>query len=72
MQRGRILLEKATTDLRLSLDRIGQESTVCVWVQTQLNLNLPDQAGERLCYELREVPNALAEVMPGFQPTGYS
>jgi uncharacterized protein YbcC (UPF0753/DUF2309 family) len=52
------LLEKARTDLRLSLDRIGREWTLCDWVQTQLNLNLPGHVRERLCHELREVPNA--------------
>ena len=36
-----ILLEKARTDLRVSVDRIGREWTLCDWVQAQLNLNLP-------------------------------
>ena len=50
------LLEKAKTDLRLSLDRIGREWTLGDWVQSQLNLNLPDHVRERLRYELREAP----------------
>ena len=50
------LLEKSKTDLRLSLDRIGREWTLCDWVRTQLNLNLPDHVRERLRHELREVP----------------
>src|SRR6185295_10516888 len=37
-----MLLEKAGTDLRLSLDPIGREWTLCDWVYTQLTLNLPD------------------------------
>src|SRR6185295_16293564 len=37
-----MLLEKAGTDLRLSLDPIGREWTICDWVYTQLTLNLPD------------------------------
>ncbi len=52
-----ILLAKARTDLRLSLDRIGREWTLCDWVQTQLNLNLPDHVRERLRYDLREGQN---------------
>ncbi|HSL02809.1 MAG TPA: putative inorganic carbon transporter subunit DabA [Nitrospiraceae bacterium] len=51
-----ILLEKAKTDLRLSLDRIGREWTLSDWVQTQLNLNLPGHVRKRLCHELREGP----------------
>jgi hypothetical protein len=51
-----ILLEKARTDLRLSLDRIGREWTLCDWVQTRLNLNPPDYVVERLCHELCETP----------------
>lgn len=50
------LLEKSKTDLRVSLDRIGREWTLCDWVQTQLNLNLPGHMRERLRHELREVP----------------
>ncbi|HSL03134.1 MAG TPA: hypothetical protein VK901_06305 [Nitrospiraceae bacterium] len=53
-----ILIEKARTDLRLSLDRIGREWTLCDWVQTQLNLNPPDHVREQLCHALREGPNA--------------
>jgi uncharacterized protein YbcC (UPF0753/DUF2309 family) len=53
-----ILLEKAKTDLRLSLDRIGREWTLCDWVQTRLNLNLPDHVRERLRHALREAPIA--------------
>src|SRR4029077_6996246 len=37
-----MLLEKAGTGLRLSLDPIGREWTLCDWVYTQLTLNLPD------------------------------
>lgn len=51
-----ILLEKARTALRLSLDRIGREWTLCDWVQSQLNLNLPGHVRERISHELREAP----------------
>ncbi len=51
-----ILLEKARTDLRLSVDRIGREWTLCDWVQTRLNLNLPVHVREQLRHELGEVP----------------
>lgn len=66
-----ILLEKAGTDLHLSLDHIGREWMFCDSVQSRLSLNLPDHVRERLCYQLREVPVALAEVMPDYQLTGY-
>ena len=36
-----ILLEKAKTDLRVSMDRIGRDWTLSDWVQTQLNFDLP-------------------------------
>ncbi len=49
-----VLLEKARTDLRLSVDRIGREWTLCDWVQTQLNLNLPGHLRELLRHELHE------------------
>ena len=51
-----ILLEKAKTDLRLSVDRIGREWTLSDWVQSQLNLNLPGHVRERISHELREAP----------------
>ena len=53
-----VLLEKARTDLRVSVDRIGREWTLCDWVQTHLNLNLPGHVRELLRHELREAPNA--------------
>jgi hypothetical protein len=52
-----VLLEKARTDLRVSLDRIGREWALCDWVQTQLNLNLPGHLRELLRHELCEAPN---------------
>lgn len=51
-----ILLEKSRTGLRLSLDHIGREWTLSDWVQTQLNLNLPDHVRERVSHELGETP----------------
>jgi len=56
-----ILLEKAKTDLRLSLDRIGRDWTLCDWVQTQLNLDLSDRVRDCVFHELHELPETRSD-----------
>jgi hypothetical protein len=53
-----ILLQNARTDLRIGLDRIGRDWTLCDWVYKKLNLNLPDHVRERVCNEIRLIPDA--------------
>jgi hypothetical protein len=56
-----ILLEKAKTDLRVSLDRIGRDWTLCDWVQTQLKVDLSDRVRDRLFHELHELPETRSD-----------
>lgn len=49
-----VILQKAATELRLSLDRVGREWTLSEWVFAHTNLNLPGHLRDRLCHELRE------------------
>ncbi len=48
------LLDKARTEFRVSLDRIGREWTLAEWVQAHTNLDLPRQLRERLSHRLRD------------------
>lgn len=53
-----ILLQKARTDLRMGMARIGRDWTLCDWVYKNLNLNLPDHVRERVCNDIRAIPDA--------------
>ncbi|MGH7215783.1 MAG: putative inorganic carbon transporter subunit DabA, partial [Nitrospiraceae bacterium] len=53
-----ILLDRAKTDLRVSMDRIGRDWTLSDWVQTQLNLDLSDHVYDRLSHEMHEFPDS--------------
>ncbi len=49
-----LILQKAATELRLSLDRVGREWTLAEWVQAHTNLDLTSHLRDQLCHELRE------------------
>ena len=52
-----MFLDKARTEFRVSLDRIGREWTLAEWVQAHINLDLPRRLRERLSDWLRHNPD---------------
>jgi uncharacterized protein YbcC (UPF0753/DUF2309 family) len=56
-----LLLAKAKTELRLSLERIGRDWTLCDWVQMQLHGDLADRSRDRLFHDMHERPETAAD-----------
>lgn len=74
-----IILTKASTELRLSLDRIGREWTLAEWVQVHCHIDLPGYLRKQLLHEYapgaevagdRMTPPKLAEADRWFDSLG--